>query len=92
MWHETNCSECGKNFIRIKTYINVILFVILKILERKTKVYYGLAARTFKLRYNGHNTSFNNINYKNGSTLSTHIWKIKDLNINDYELSFQLLS
>ena len=24
MWHETNCTECGKHFVRIKTYINLL--------------------------------------------------------------------
>ena len=25
MWHETNCSGCGKNFVRIKTYIKKVV-------------------------------------------------------------------
>ena len=39
--------------------------------------YTGLTAKTFKVRYNGHNTTFNNIEAKQ-TTLSRHNWSLKD--------------
>ena len=43
--------------------------------------YVGVAA-LFKARYRGHRLSINNPDYKNATTLSKHIWKLKEEKIN----------
>ena len=43
--------------------------------ERK---YIGLCESTFKKRYAGHKTSFNRETYRNQTTLSSEVWRIKD--------------
>ena len=59
--------------------------------EDKTKYYVGLTCNSFKLRHDGHKTSINNPDYRNkGTTLSSHIWKLKDNNIN-FDLKFSIL-
>ena len=42
--------------------------------------YTGLTRNTFKKRFYGHTSSFNNRNTdeKKSTTLSTHVWKLKD--------------
>ena len=61
------------------------------VVENKLKIYYGLTARTFKKRFSEHKTQFTNEAYRNkGTTLSTHIWKIKDLNVN-FDLKFSIV-
>ena len=55
------------------------------------KHYVGLTCRTFKFRYGGHSTTINNAAYRNkGTTLSSHIWRLKDRNIN-FDLKFSML-
>ena len=46
------------------------------------KIYIGLTEKEFKTRYNGHTQSFNNPKYQNSTTLSTHLWKLKQQKIN----------
>ena len=50
----------------------------LKSMEVGNKVYLGTAANTFKERFRNHKLSFTNARYKNSTTLSTYIWKLKD--------------
>ena len=60
-------------------------------LENKKKYYIGLTCNSFKQRHEGHKTSINNPAYRNkGTTLSSHIWKLKDNNIN-FDLKFTIL-
>ena len=42
--------------------------------------YTGLTGNTFKARHGGHKTSFNSRRYYKSTTLSKHIWKLKDEN------------
>ena len=42
------------------------------------KKYIGLCESTFKKRFNGHKTSFNLERYRNKTTLSTEVWRVKD--------------
>ena len=44
------------------------------------KVYIGLTEGEFKQRYNNHKQSFTNKKYANSTTLSTHVWKLKESN------------
>ena len=45
--------------------------------DGESEYYTGLTGQTFKKRYGGHKTSFNNRKYWNSSTMSIHIWKLK---------------
>ena len=45
----------------------------------ETETYTGLTANTFKARYYGHNTTFNNRDAKQ-TTLSKHCWNLKENN------------
>ena len=47
-----------------------------------TEYYTGLTGNKFKERYSGHKTSFNHQKYMHKTTLSTHIWKLKNENTN----------
>ena len=51
--------------------------------------YTGLTGNTFKARHGGHKTSLNSrLNYKS-TTLSKHIWKLKDGN-HHYEIDWSI--
>lgn len=45
-------------------------------------IYIGQAGNAFKERYNNHTSTFRNKKYENSTTLSKHIWTLKDLNQN----------
>ena len=61
------------------------------LIENKTKIYYGLTSTTFKTRYANHKTSFRLAAYRTNTTLSAHIWRLKDLSINNYNLKFSIV-
>ena len=46
------------------------------------ETYVGVTATSFKKRFGGHKTSFNNPKYAGDTMLSTHIWNLKKDNIN----------
>ena len=46
------------------------------------KIYISMTANGFKQRYRNHQKSFNNEEYKNGTELSKHIWRLKRSNRN----------
>ena len=48
--------------------------------DNKTSTYIGLASNTFKERYSNHISSFKNVKYRESTTLSNHIWDLKDGN------------
>ena len=50
--------------------------------NNKVETYTGLTSRTFKKRYYGHSHSFRERDSEHSTTLSTHIWKLKDKNQN----------
>ena len=54
-----------------------------------TQNYVGLTANTFKERYSGHVFNFKHQDSK-GTTLSSHIWKLKNEN-KRYEISWKIL-
>ena len=47
-----------------------------------TTTYTGLTSNTFKKRFYGHRQSFKNQNLRHSTTLSSHIWDLKDRNQN----------
>ena len=55
-----------------------------------TNTYTGLTGNTFKERYYGHSSSFRHRDENNSTTLSTHIWKLKDENKN-YNLKWRII-
>ena len=54
------------------------------------QTYIGLASTTFKLRLANHKTSFNKEEKRCTTTLSSHIWAIKDRG-EEYELEWKLI-
>ena len=46
--------------------------------EYGEKKYIGLCESTFKKRFAGHKTSFTRVAYRNRTTLSAEVWRIKD--------------
>ena len=52
--------------------------------------YTGLTGNSFKERYYGHTNSIRNRNSEHSTTLSTHIWQLKDQNI-DYRLKWKIV-
>ena len=59
--------------------------------NNKEETYVGLTAGSFKLRYNTHKSSFNNVTQKNVTTLSKYIWDLSDSNI-QYSISWKILA
>ena len=58
--------------------------------DTDTQTYVGLASTTFKLRYGNHKESFKNEGSKSKSTLSKHIWGLKNKGVN-YETKFKII-
>ena len=56
-----------------------------------TANYIGLSTPRFKDRLANHRKSFKNLKYAHETTLSTHIWKLKEKNLN-FELKWQLMA
>ena len=55
------------------------------------ETYIGLTANTFKERFSGHKSSFKKAERKKETTLSKHIWALKESNEN-YNISWKILS
>ena len=58
--------------------------------NNNTEYYTGITGNNFKQRVNKHNSDFRNINQKHSTTLSKHIWDLKDSNT-DYTLSWEIV-
>ena len=56
----------------------------------KIKTYIGITNGTFKERYTQHKSSFNNENKSKSTTLSSHIWKLKEQKSN-YSIKWEIL-
>ena len=55
------------------------------------ETYVGLTENIFKTRYNGHMSSFRNIENRHATTLSEHIWTLKDNKV-PYSIKWKILS
>ena len=55
-----------------------------------TKEYIGLCETTFKSRFNNHKSSFNHEHKRKETTLSKHIWSLKDNKI-EYNIKWTIL-
>ena len=54
------------------------------------KEYIGISATEFKLRYANHKQSFNNISKRDATSLSQHVWKLKEEDI-PYNIEWSIL-
>ena len=54
------------------------------------QTYTGLTKNTFKKRFNGHKASFNKRKKEHSTTLSTHIWELKDRGA-DFDLNWSII-
>ncbi len=55
------------------------------------ETYIGLTENTFKSRYAGHLSSFKHSDKRSATTLSEHIWKLKDNNVK-YSIKWNIIS
>ena len=56
----------------------------------ETATYTGVNKNTFKKRYYGHKNSFRNREHQFSTTLSAHIWNLKDKD-QEYDVKWQVL-
>ena len=81
---DCNCNgrmgPCPLNGDCIKEKSCIYSCKVTRIDNNDTETYTGLTAGTFKRRYYGHNSSFNNRDARQ-TTLSRHCWTLKDNNI-----------
>ena len=61
-----------------KCQVDKIIYKATVSTDNTVETYTGLTGNTFKKRYGGHKTSFNHRKYSTSTTLSKHIWKLKD--------------
>ena len=59
-------------------------------LVNKTLYYTGLTAHTFKQHYNAHQQSMRNNRYRHSTSLSKHLWALKDKQIG-YNIQWSVL-
>ena len=58
--------------------------------DQTVNTYTGLTRNPFKKRFNGHQYSFNHRDAPNKTTLSTHVWKLKDKGEN-YDMAWEIV-
>ena len=58
--------------------------------NENSMTYTGLTSNTFKQRYYGHRHSFKNRSSEHSTTLSSHIWNLKDRN-EDYQVNWSVI-
>ena len=56
----------------------------------QTETYVGMTSREFKKRAQEHTTSMTKIEYKTSTTLSQHIWNLKEQNVN-FTLTWKIM-
>ena len=59
--------------------------------NNQEETYIGLTDNTFKTRYNGHTNSFRHASKRNATTLSHHIWSLKDKE-KQYSIKWKILA
>ena len=59
--------------------------------NQNTETYTGLTSRTFKDRFYNHRSSFNHEDSEHSTTLSTHIWKLKNDGTN-FNIKWEVLA
>jgi nitrate reductase alpha subunit len=58
--------------------------------NNQVETYVGLTAGELKMRYQQHKLDFNNIADNSATTLSSHIWNLKDQNT-PYKIRFEIV-
>ena len=85
-----NCRSKPKCPLGGKCLVDNLVYQAEVVTDKETQTYVGLASTTFKLRYGNHKESFNNETSKSKSTLSKHIWALKNKGVN-YETKFKII-
>ena len=67
-----------------------VIYVASVSTQNSTEHYTGLTGDTFKKRWYKHNTTFNNISERNKTTLSDHIWNLKEQG-KPYEIKWDIV-
>ena len=84
---KTDCPLTGK----CQTAGIVYQATVTNNINNTEETYVGLSANTFKTRYTSHTCSFRNERKKHETTLSLHIWKLKNSNI-PYSIAWKILA
>ena len=63
---------------------------VTKMSDQSKEFYTGLTSRTFKKRYYEHQSSFKHTEQRHKTTLSNHIWKLRD-EAEDYTLRWWVI-
>ena len=86
-----NCSGVmGPCPMEGKCLVNSVVYRAEVVSNNSTSTYTGLTSNTFKQRFYGHRHSFNNRNSEHSTTLSSHVWDLKDQNKN-YEVKWNIV-
>ena len=64
--------------------------VIEEVISKKTEKYIGLTGGQFKTRFNQHKCDFRNIRKRGTTTLSEHVWKLREQGI-EYTATWKLI-
>ena len=64
--------------------------IVVERLSGNSECYVGLTEGEFKTRYNGHTSSFRLATKRGSTTLSEHIWKLKDAKL-EYDIKWKYL-
>ena len=86
-----NCRNKEQCPIKGKCQTEAIVYIASVSTDNSTKTYIGSCETSFKKRYYNHNKSFNNEKYRHETKLATHIWELKDENI-EYNLTWEILA
>ena len=86
--HHNDCAHHQANHSIVT--LNETPIVIGGLTDSKSETYVGLTAGEFKVRWSKHKTSFENQTYKNSTTLSTYIWKLKEQN-EAHQVEFEIV-
>ena len=85
-----NCRSKPNCPLEGKCLVDNLVYQAEVVTDKDTQTYVGLTSTTFKLRYGNHKESFKNENSKGKSTLSKHIWGLKNKGVK-YETKFKII-
>ena len=89
---ECNCprnSKCPMNGKCLSE--NIVYQATVKQSDGQTNTYIGLTAPAFKKRFANHKKSFKHQKYSRETKLSTHLWNLKEKNI-EYDLEWRIMA
>ena len=87
-----NCTgRCGPCPLNGACLVDKVVYKATVLEDNATvNTYTGLTCNTFKERFYGHRISFEHRNHPNPTTLSTHVWDLKNKNKN-YEINWSII-